>query len=146
MFSLVSLLLASPLSLRCKKSLFYLSRFRQAPHNLGWLTKLYSPCVVASIILLLHFQIAAQRKEFLPIDLSWFLAYILDNGSGAINLIFGTSPIIKWYRIEPAASSFLPQKKGEFLIFYLRNNQLEAGEKLTGAISGWIVSSMEAIE
>jgi hypothetical protein len=38
--------------------------------------------------------------------------------------------------IKAATSSFLPKKKGEFLIFYLRNNQLEAGEKLTGAISG----------
>jgi hypothetical protein len=28
------------------------------------------------------------------------------------------------------------QKKGDLLKFYLRNNQLEAGEKLTGAISG----------
>jgi hypothetical protein len=28
------------------------------------------------------------------------------------------------------------KKKGEFLIFSLINNQLEAGEKLTGAISG----------
>jgi hypothetical protein len=32
--------------------------------------------------------------------------------------------------------AFYPKKKGEFLRFYLRNNQLEAGEKLTGAISG----------
>jgi hypothetical protein len=46
-------------------------------------------------MLLSQFQIAAQRKEFLPIDLSWFLAYILDNGSGDINLIFGNIPIIK---------------------------------------------------
>jgi len=38
--------------------------------------------------------------------------------------------------IEPATSSFLPKKKGEFLIFYLKNNLLEAGEKLTTAISG----------
>jgi hypothetical protein len=38
--------------------------------------------------------------------------------------------------MEPAASSFLPKKKGEFLMFYLKNNLLEAGEKLTGAISG----------
>jgi|GEM_PF-3963530 len=32
--------------------------------------------------------------------------------------------------------AFYPQKKGDFLKFYLINNQLEAGEKLTGAISG----------
>ena len=34
------------------------------------------------------------KKEFLPIDLSWFLEYILNNGSGDINLNFGTIPII----------------------------------------------------
>ena len=62
-------------------------------------------------MLLSQFQIAAQRKEFLPIDLSWFLEYILDNGSGDINFIFGTIPIIKSYMIKPAKSSFLPQKK-----------------------------------
>jgi hypothetical protein len=32
--------------------------------------------------------------------------------------------------------AFYLKKKGEFLIFYLRNNQLDAGEKLTGAMSG----------
>jgi hypothetical protein len=32
--------------------------------------------------------------------------------------------------------AFYPKKKGEFLIFYLKNNLLEAGEKLTGAIRG----------
>jgi hypothetical protein len=32
--------------------------------------------------------------------------------------------------------AFYPKKKGEFLIFYLKNNLLDAGEKLTGAISG----------
>jgi len=46
-------------------------------------------------MLLSQFQIAAQRKEFLPIDLSWFLGYILDNGSGNINFDFATIPIIK---------------------------------------------------
>jgi len=46
-------------------------------------------------MLLSQFQIAGQRKEFLLIDLTWFLAYILDNGSGGINLNFATIPIIK---------------------------------------------------
>jgi len=46
-------------------------------------------------MLLSQFQIAAQRREFLPIDLSGFLEYILDNGSGEINLNFGNIPIIK---------------------------------------------------
>jgi len=46
-------------------------------------------------MLLSQFQIAAQRKEFLPIDLTWFLGYIWDNGSGNINFNFGTIPIIK---------------------------------------------------
>jgi hypothetical protein len=46
-------------------------------------------------VLLSQFQIAAQRKEFLPIDLSGFLGYILDNGSGNVNFIFATIPIIK---------------------------------------------------
>ena len=46
-------------------------------------------------MLLLQFQMAAQRKEFLPIDLSWFLGYILYNGSGNLNLNFATIPIIK---------------------------------------------------
>jgi hypothetical protein len=32
--------------------------------------------------------------------------------------------------------AFYPKKKGEFLIFYLKINLLEAGGKLTGAISG----------
>jgi hypothetical protein len=32
--------------------------------------------------------------------------------------------------------AFYPKKKGEFLIFHLKNNPLDAGEKLTGAISG----------
>lgn len=46
-------------------------------------------------MLLSQFQIAAQRKEFLPLDLTWFLGIILDNGSGDVNLFFGTIPIIK---------------------------------------------------
>jgi hypothetical protein len=37
--------------------------------------------------------------------------------------------------IQPR-QAFYPKKKGEFLIFYLINNQLGAGEKLRGAVSG----------
>jgi hypothetical protein len=46
------------------------------------------------IIVDLDSQIAAQKKEFLPIDLSGFLIYILDNGSGGLSLKIATNPII----------------------------------------------------
>ncbi len=39
----------------------------------------------------------AKKKELLPIDLSGLLWYILDNGSGDLNFIFVTTPIIRLY-------------------------------------------------
>ncbi len=49
------------------------------------------------------------------------MRYYLDNGSGNINLKIANVPIIKWYLVNAAVSSFLPEKKGEFLIIYLKN-------------------------
>ncbi|MEG4805423.1 hypothetical protein QUB63_32800 [Microcoleus sp. ARI1-B5] len=50
---------------------------------------------MASKAALSQFQIAAQKKEFLPIDFAGFLGYILDNGSGDLSLKIATIAIIK---------------------------------------------------
>lgn len=75
---------------------------------------------------------AAQKKEFLPIDFGWFMGYILDNGSGDFNLKIFTIPIIKEYLVKQPASSFLPQKKGDFFIICEKNKFGTQGRNCEG--------------
>jgi hypothetical protein len=45
-------------------------------------------------------------------------------------------PLLNNTLLSQPSQAFYPKKKGDFFKNYLRNNQLEAGEKLTAAISG----------
>ncbi|MFS8120728.1 MAG: 6-pyruvoyl trahydropterin synthase family protein, partial [Microcoleus sp.] len=52
-----------------------------------------------------------KKKELLPIDFYRLSGYYLYNGSGELNFIFTTIPIIKLYFLKLSLSSCQPEKK-----------------------------------